>query len=92
MGNFPVLVCFFFLSVLAETEEAASEEESEPMLGSLDYALLLAIAAIGYWWFFKRDNESDKIPEVRTSLIEFRYFENISVRDKAYGRERDEHC
>ena len=51
------------MSVLAETEEAV-EGEDEPLLGLLDYLLLLAIAAIGYWWFFMRDNESDKIPEV----------------------------
>jgi len=56
------LVCFFWMSVMAETEEAV-EGEDEPLLGLLDYLLLLAIAVIGYWWFFMRDNESDKIPE-----------------------------
>ena len=60
------LVCFFFISVLAETEETV-EGEDEPLLGLLDYLLLLAIAGIGYWWFFMRDNESDKIPEVSPS-------------------------
>ena len=54
----------FIISVLAETEEAATEEEPEAMLGLLDYVLLLAIAGIGYYWFFMRDSESDKIPEV----------------------------
>jgi len=53
----------FLSSVLAETEEAATEEEPEAMLGLLDYVLLLAIAGIGYYWFFMRDSDSDKIPE-----------------------------
>ena len=57
----------FFTSVLAETEEAATEEEPEAMLGLLDYVLLLAIAGIGYYWFFMRESESDKIPEVSPS-------------------------
>ena len=54
----------FFNFVLAEAEEAATEEETEAMLGILDYVLLLAIAGIGYYWFFMRDSESDQIPEV----------------------------
>ena len=58
-----LLVCLFWGSVLAQTEEAG-EGEDEPLLGLLDYLLLLAIAAIGYWWFFMRDSDSDKIPEV----------------------------
>jgi len=57
-----LLVCLFWGSVLAQTEEAG-EGEDEPLLGLLDYLLLLAIAAIGYWWFFMRDSDSDKIPE-----------------------------
>ena len=54
----------FLSSVLAEAEEAVTEEEPEAMLGLLDYVLLLAIAGIGYYWFFMRDSDSDKIPEV----------------------------
>ena len=54
----------FFIFVLAEAEEAATDEETEAMLGILDYVLLLAIAGIGYYWFFMRDSESDQIPEV----------------------------
>lgn len=53
----------FLSSVLAEAEEAVTEEEPEAMLGLLDYVLLLAIAGIGYYWFFMRDSDSDKIPE-----------------------------
>lgn len=62
--NILLIFCSFLISALAETDEAAVEgEEEEPLLGLLDYVLLLAIAGIGYWWFFMRDNDSDKIPE-----------------------------
>ena len=46
-----------------EVEEAGAEEE--PLLGLLDYVLLAAIAGVCFWWFFMRESESDKIPEVR---------------------------
>ena len=62
---------FISASVLADTEEAATEEETEAMLGLLDYVLLLAIAGIGYYWFFMRDSESDKIPDVGSDLQYF---------------------
>ena len=64
-----LLAGLFFISVLGEAEEAATEEETEAMLGLLDYVLLLAIAGIGYYWFFMRDSENDKIPEVSLSPI-----------------------
>ena len=54
----------FFIFVHAESEEATTEEETKAMLGILDYVLLMAIAGIGYYWFFMRDSESDQIPEV----------------------------
>ena len=47
-----------------EAADAAAAEE-EPLLGLLDYILLALIAAACVWWFFLRDRESDKIPEVR---------------------------
>ena len=53
-----------FIFVHAESEEATTEEETKAMLGILDYVLLMAIAGIGYYWFFMRDSESDQIPEV----------------------------
>ena len=49
-----------------EAADAAAAEE-EPLLGLLDYILLALIAAACVWWFFLRDRESDKIPEVNQS-------------------------
>ena len=70
----------FFISVLAEAEEVATEEEPEAMLGLLDYVLLLAIAGIGYYWFFMRDSESDQIPEVNCMISNnLNNFKNILV-------------
>ena len=62
--NMMLIVCTSWSYVQAEAEGVAKEEEEEPLLGLLDYVLLLAIAGIGYWWFFMRDSDSDKIPEV----------------------------
>ena len=87
-----MIVWFFSSAALAETEEAkeaVTEEEDEPLLGFLDYLLLLAIAGIGYWWFFMRDNDSDKIPEVRVIFPMILPIFNTSVRDKADGGKRD---
>ena len=65
-----LLAALSFISVVAEAEEAATEGETEEaMLGLLDYVLLLAIAGIGYYWFFMRESESDKIPEVSISKM-----------------------
>ena len=50
-------------SVLAEETDKAEVEE-EPLLGFLDYVLLAAIAGVCFWWFYWRDRDSDKIPEV----------------------------
>ena len=62
--NMVLIVCTSWSYVQAEAEGVAKVEEEEPLLGLLDYVLLLAIAGIGYWWFFMRDSDSDKIPEV----------------------------
>ena len=67
----------FFISVLAEAEEVTTEEEPEAMLGLLDYVLLLAIAGIGYYWFFMRDSESDKIPEVSPKYFEYNFLKFV---------------
>ena len=64
MGDTLLLGGLFFNFVLAESEEAATEEETKAMMGILDYVLLLAIAGIGCYWFLMRDSESDQIPEV----------------------------
>ena len=50
-------------SCCSETAEETGAEE-EPLLGLLDYVLLIAIAAVCFWWFFMRESDSDKIPEV----------------------------
>ena len=44
--------------------EAAEGAEEEPLLGLLDYVLLAAIAGVCFWWFFMRESDADKIPEV----------------------------
>lgn len=75
-----LLGSLFFISHHAKAEEAASEEETEAMLGLLDYVLLLAIAGIGYYWFFMRDSESDQIPEVNCMISNnLNNFKNILV-------------
>ena len=51
-----------------EETKGAEEAEKEPLLGLLDYILLAAIACVCFWWFFMRENESDKIPEVTSNL------------------------
>ena len=74
-------MCLLISIVAAQTEddnpEAAAdpEAEPEPMFGTLDYILLAAIGAAGIWWFFFRDSEGDKIPEVSFSpLAELKWY------------------
>ena len=60
-GNLALIIgC---LAQEAETDKDVPAEE-EPLLGFLDYILLAAIAAVCFWWFYWRDRDSDKIPEV----------------------------
>jgi len=40
-----------------------TEQEEEPLLGTLDYLLLAAIGGVAVWWLFFKDAEGDKIPE-----------------------------
>ena len=40
-----------------------TEQEEEPLLGTLDYLLLAAIGGVAIWWLFFKDAEGDKIPE-----------------------------
>lgn len=51
-------------SCCSEGAEGAEGAEEEPLLGLLDYLLLAAIAGVCFWWFFMRESDSDKIPEV----------------------------
>ena len=50
--------------------EGAEGAEEEPLLGLLDYVLLAAIAAVCFWWFFMRESDSDKIPEVTQRTLD----------------------
>ena len=56
-------------SCCSEEAEGAEGAEEEPLLGLLDYVLLAAIAGVCFWWFFMRESDSDKIPEVNTGTM-----------------------
>ena len=59
-----VLLLTLGMTAAEEGVKEAETQEEEPLLSFLDYVLLAAIAAVCYWWFYLRDNEADKIPEV----------------------------
>ena len=59
-----LLLLTISMAVAEEEVTKEAETEEEPLLSFLDYVLLAAIAAVCYWWFYLRDNEADKIPEV----------------------------
>ena len=63
MEKLLLLSLLMISSVVAEETDKAETEE-EPLLGFLDYVLLVAIAGVCFWWFYWRDRDSDKIPEV----------------------------
>ena len=64
-----VTVCMAHESCCSEEAEKAEGAEEEPLLGLLDYLLLAAIAGVCFWWFFMRESDSDKIPEVTTGTL-----------------------
>ena len=54
--------------------EEEVKPEDEALLSFLDYILLAAIGGVCFWWFYLRDSDSDKIPEVFISTSIFYYF------------------
>ena len=51
--------------------EEEVKPEDEALLSFLDYILLAAIGGVCFWWFYLRDSDSDKIPEVFNFNINF---------------------
>ena len=54
--------------------EEEVKPEDEALLSFLDYILLAAIGGVCFWWFYLRDSDSDKIPEVFIFKINFLLF------------------
>ena len=63
-SRFFFLSCVMLLELVAAEDEKTADAEEEPLLGFLDYVLLAAIGGVCFWWFYWRDRDSDKIPEV----------------------------